>query len=169
VYLSDRLKAALALVVALAAGIAGTALYFGLRDGRAETPSLYVNGNGRDVLVHPRRHLAAVVRFRGRVTASRELADGALVTLRVDGVAVAAHVYDPSWAPVLGSPLQVEGRVRGALGDPIEACGIPVPAPLRRGSALIDVTAATGPHRSREPAPEAEAGEGDEAHGVDCE
>lgn len=149
--ISYRFRMLLAFTVALALGVGGTALYFGIRNRSEPTPSLYVNSNGADVLRHPERHIAALVRFRGEVMGSKEVGDGALVTLRVDGVPVAAHVYDRSWAPIVRSPLQIEGRVRGRLGDPIEACGLPVPAPLRRHSTLIDVSEAMGPHRSRAP------------------
>lgn len=146
---SYRFRALLAVAVAFALGIGGAALFFGLRAQHQPVPSLYVNANGADVLTHPGRHIEAAVQLRGRVLSSRELGDGALVTVRIDGVPVAAHVYDPTWAPVIGAPLQIDGRVRGALGDPIEACGIPISPPLHRGSTLIDVTEATGPHRAR--------------------
>lgn len=146
---SYRFRALLAVAVAFALGIGGAALFFGLRAQHQPTPSLYVNSNGADVLAHPDRHIEAAVQFRGNVLASRNLGDGELVTMRIAGVPVAAHVYDPSWAPVLGAPLQIAGRVRGTLGDPIEACGIPIAPPLHRGSTLIDVTEALGPHHSR--------------------
>jgi hypothetical protein len=73
-----------------------------------------------------------------------------LLAMRIDGAVVAAHIYDATWAPArIGQPLEIQGRVRGAIGDPIDAGGTPVSARLTPGETLIDVAAAVGPHRTQ--------------------
>lgn len=157
----------MALLAGVALGAGGTVGGYLLTRGEAATPSLYTNSNGGEVLHAPNRHIAAAVRYRGTVLGYRPIAGGSLVDMRVDGVLVAAHVYDPTWEPArMGQPLQVEGRIRGVLGDPIQSPGIPVKKPFEHGETLIDVEAAAGPHRTRSAArsaPKAAAGGGAES------
>lgn len=138
-----------ALLAGIALGAGGASAAFVFPGGEA-TPSLYTNANGRQPLRDPAAHRAAAVQYRGTVLAYRRLGAGEIVVMRIDGTSVAAHVYDPTWKPArVGQQLEVQGRIRGVLGDPIDAAGIPVVRPLWRGMTLIDVAAAIGPHASR--------------------
>jgi hypothetical protein len=137
------------LFIGIMLGTGGTTAGFLLTEA-SPTPSLYTNSNGADVLRRPYQHIAAAVQYRGTVVGDHPLVDGAIIALRIDQTIIAAHVYDPTWAPAhIGQPLEIQGHIRGTLGDPISAAGIPITAPLAPGKTLIDVTAAVGPHRKR--------------------
>lgn len=143
------IRTVIVLLVGIALGAGGASAAFRYEQSKG-TPSLYTNSDGADVLRHPSGHIAAAVQYRGTVLGDRRLPGGVLLAMRIDGAVVAAHIYDATWAPAhIGQPLEIQGRVRGTLGDPIEASGIPVSAPLTPGAALIDVAAATGPHRAQ--------------------